>query len=61
MNVREQVDMDYARARRRALVGRLAAWARRRCAGLWGFDEARRERKADNPSDFRQRRFEPVF
>ena len=48
MNVREQVDMDYARARRRALVGRLAAWARRRCAGLWGFDEARRERKADN-------------
>ena len=48
MNVREQVDLDYARTRRRALVGRLAAWARRRCAGLWAFDEARRELGAEN-------------
>ncbi len=44
--MREQVEWDYARARRRALVGRLAAWARRRCASLCAFDEARRERGA---------------
>lgn len=48
MDVREQVDLDYARARRRALVGRLAAWARGRCASLCAFDEARRERGAEN-------------
>ena len=48
MDVHEQVDLDYARARRRALVGRLAAWARRRCAELWAFDEARRELGAEN-------------
>jgi len=44
MDVREQVDLDYARARRRALVGRLVSWARRRCASLLAFDGARRER-----------------
>src|ERR671917_1209718 len=48
MDVREQVDLDYARARRRALVGRLVSWARRRCAGLCAFEEARRERGAEN-------------
>ena len=48
MDVREQVDLDYARARRRALTGRLLAWAGRRCASLCSFDEARRERGAEN-------------
>jgi hypothetical protein len=48
MNVREQVNLDYARARRRALIGRLASWARRRCAGLWAFDDAWRELGAVN-------------
>ena len=48
MDVREQVDLDYARARRRALVGRFVAWVRRRCAGLCAFDVARRKRGAEN-------------
>ena len=48
MDVREQVELDYARAHRRALVGRLVSWVRRRCAGLCAFDEARRERGAEN-------------
>ena len=48
MDVREQVDLDYARARRRALVGRFVSWVRRRCAGLCAFEEARRERGAEN-------------
>jgi hypothetical protein len=48
MEMREQVDLDYARARRRTLVGRLVSWARRRCASLRAFDGARRERGADN-------------
>ena len=30
------------------MVGRLAAWARRRCAELWAFHEARRELGAEN-------------
>lgn len=48
MDVREQVDLDYARARRRALVGGLTAWVRRRCASLRAFDDARRELGAEN-------------
>ena len=48
MDVREQVDLDYARARRRALVGGLLAWVRRRCASLRAFDDARRELGAEN-------------
>ena len=48
MDVREQVDLDYARARRRALVGRFVAWVGRRCAALCAFEEARRERGAEN-------------
>jgi hypothetical protein len=48
MDVREQVDLDYARAHRRALVGRLLAWVRRRCAALRAFEEARREVGAEN-------------
>jgi hypothetical protein len=48
MDVREQVDLDYARAGCRALVGRLVSWMRRRCASLRAFDGARRERGADN-------------
>ena len=48
MNVTEQVDLDYARARRRALVARLLAWVRRRCASLCAFDEARWELRAEN-------------
>lgn len=47
-NVWEQVDLDYARARRRAVLGRLAAWLGRRCRSLCAFDEARRESGADN-------------
>jgi len=48
MDAREQVDLDYARARRRALIGRLVSWVRRRCASLRAFDTVRRERGADN-------------
>jgi hypothetical protein len=48
MDVREQVDLDYARARRRALVGRLVAWVRRRCAALCAFESARRASGAEN-------------
>jgi hypothetical protein len=48
MDVREQVDLDYARAHRRALVGRFLAWVRRRCAVLRTFEEARREVGAEN-------------
>ena len=48
MDVREQVDLDYARAHRRALVGRFVAWIRRRCAALGAFEEARREQGAEN-------------
>jgi len=48
MDVREQVDLDYARAHRRALVGRFVAWIRRRCAALCAFEEARREQGAEN-------------
>lgn len=48
MDVREQVELDYARARRRALAGRLIAWARKRCASLCAFDDARREYGAVN-------------
>ena len=48
MDVREQVDLDYARARRRALVGRFLARVRRRCAALCAFEEARREQGAEN-------------
>src|ERR687890_2216318 len=48
MNAREQVDLDYARARRRALVARLVAWVRKRCASLCSFDDVRRELAAEN-------------
>ncbi len=48
MNAREQVDLDYARARRRALVGRLVAWVRKRCASLCSFDDVRGELAAEN-------------
>jgi hypothetical protein len=48
MDVREQVDLDYARAHRRALVNRLASWVRRRCPELCPFEGARRELGADN-------------
>jgi hypothetical protein len=48
MDVREQVDLDYARARRRALVGRFLAWVRRRCAVLCPFEEVRRNLGAEN-------------
>jgi hypothetical protein len=48
MDVREQVDLDYARAHRRALAGRFLAWVRRRCAALRAFEEARREVGAEN-------------
>jgi hypothetical protein len=48
MDVREQVELDYARARRRALVGGFLAWVRSRCASLRAFDEARRELGAEN-------------
>ena len=48
MDVREQIDLDYARAHRRALVGRFVAWIRRRCAALCAFEEARREQGAEN-------------
>ena len=48
MDVREQVDLDYARAHRRALVGRFLARVRRRCAALCAFEEARRGQGAEN-------------
>jgi len=48
MDVREQVDLDYARAHRRALINGFVSWVRRRCAGLCRFEEARRERGAEN-------------
>ena len=48
MDVREQVDLDYARAHRRALVGRFVAWVGRRCGALCAFEEARRELGAEN-------------
>ena len=48
MDVREKVDLDYARARRRAFFGGLMAKIQRRCASLCAFEEARRERGADN-------------
>ncbi len=48
MNVREQVDLDYTRAHRRALVGGFLAWVRGRRAWLRAFDEARRELGAEN-------------
>ena len=48
MNVHEQVNLDYARAHRRALVGRFVSWLRRRCAALWAFDDAWRELGAVN-------------
>ena len=48
MDVREQVEWDYARARRRALAGRLASWVQRRYASLCAFEEARREHGAEN-------------
>src|SRR3712207_8061240 len=48
MDVREQVDLDYARAHRRAVVNGFVSWVRRRCAGLCPFEEARRELGAEN-------------
>jgi hypothetical protein len=48
MSVWEQVDLDYARARRRAFLARLWAWVGRRCASLCAFDEARWELGAEN-------------
>ncbi len=48
MNVREQGDLNYARAHRRTLVGGFLAWVRGRCAWLRAFDEARRELGAEN-------------
>jgi len=48
MDVREQVDLDYVRAHRRALLGGFVAWVRRRCPVLCAFDEARREQGAEN-------------
>jgi hypothetical protein len=48
INAWEQVDLDYARARRRAFVARLWAWVKRRCVSLCSFDEARGEFGAEN-------------
>src|SRR4028118_459509 len=48
MDVRKPVELDYARAYRRALVGRFLARVRRRCAALCAFEEARRELAAEN-------------
>jgi hypothetical protein len=48
MNVREQVDLDYARAHRRALFGGFLAWVRGRCTSLRAFEEAHRELGAEN-------------
>src|SRR4028118_922751 len=48
MDVRKPVELDYARAYRRALVGRFLARVRRRCAALCAFEEARREQGAEN-------------
>ena len=48
MDVREQVELDYARAHRRALVGTFLARVRRRCAALCAFEEARWGQGAEN-------------
>jgi hypothetical protein len=48
MSVWEQVDLDYARARRRAFLAGLWAWVGRRCASLCAFDEARGKSGAEN-------------
>jgi hypothetical protein len=50
MNLEEQVDKEFLRARRRALFGRLAARVRRRPerGALLAFDEARKTMRADN-------------
>lgn len=46
MDLGEQVDADFARARRRAFVGWVAARLRGVCEGLCCFDEARRDSSA---------------
>ena len=50
VNLREQVDKDFERARRRAFIGRLMARLRRdpRGSGMVAFDEVRRSTRADN-------------
>ncbi len=48
MNVHEQVDLDYARAHRRALVGGFLAWVRGRCASLGALEVALGELGAEN-------------
>jgi hypothetical protein len=50
MSLEEQVDKDFLRAHHRAFFGRLAARIRRKKGGsaLLAFEEARRERRADN-------------
>jgi hypothetical protein len=48
INVWEQVDLDYTRARRRAFVAGLWAWVKRRRVSLCSFDEARGEFGAGN-------------
>ena len=48
INAWEQVDLDYARARRRAKIGKFLARVRRRCASLRAFDDALRELGAEN-------------
>ncbi len=48
MNIREQVDLDYARARRKAFAAGLWARIRRRCASLCAFDVVRTELGAKN-------------
>ncbi len=50
MSLEEQVDKDFLRAHRRALFRRLAARLRRKKRGsaLLAFEEARRDRRADN-------------
>lgn len=48
MDVKEQVDLDYARAHRRAVFARLVAWVRRGCSSLSAFDDVRRELGAEN-------------
>jgi hypothetical protein len=50
MSLEEQVDKDFERARRRAIMGRLAARLRgdRRRNGLLPFDEVRRAAGAEN-------------
>ena len=48
MDAREQVDLDYARARRKAFLTGLWARFRRRCASLCAFDAVRGELGAKN-------------